>query len=78
MGILLEELRTYFESTPKDILDKDWTEIAPLNEIGFDVIEYAEIMHSQLFEDKTKIVYICNSCEEDSYSERNHSLSLAA
>lgn len=42
MGKLFESLKGYFEKTPKEILDNDWKEIEYLNEIGPDVIEYAE------------------------------------
>lgn len=42
MGKLFESLKDYFEKTPKEILDNDWKEIEYLNEIGPDVIEYAE------------------------------------
>ena len=44
MGNLLENLKKYFENTPQDILEKDWKEIEYLNEIGPDVIEYAEFI----------------------------------
>lgn len=42
MGNLFESLKDYFENTPKEILDNDWREIEYLNEIGPDVIWYAE------------------------------------
>lgn len=42
MKNIYESLLDYFENTPKDILDKDWEELEYLNEIGPDVIEYAE------------------------------------
>lgn len=42
MGNLLESIKKYFENTPKDVLDNDWKEIEFLNEIGPDVIEYAD------------------------------------
>ena len=44
MGRLLESLKDYFETTPKEILDNDWKEIEYLNNIGPDVIEYAKFM----------------------------------
>ena len=34
MGKLADSLREYFETTPKEQLDKDWEEIKPLNDIG--------------------------------------------
>ena len=44
MGNLFERLKDYFENTPKDVIEKDWREIEYLNEIGPDVIEYAEFV----------------------------------
>lgn len=44
MGILLEDIKNYFNNTPKDILEKDWKEIEYLNEIGPDVMEYIEFV----------------------------------
>lgn len=44
MATLLESLKTYFENTPKEVLDKEWEEIEYLNDIGPDVIEYARAM----------------------------------
>lgn len=42
MGKLLENLKNYFENTPKDEIEKDLAEIEHLNEIGPDVLEYTE------------------------------------
>ena len=44
MGNIYESLKQYFENTPKEVLDRDWKEIEYLNEIGPDVIEYAEFV----------------------------------
>ncbi|MFC2440004.1 MAG: recombinase [Segatella maculosa] len=41
MGKLLEKLERYFENTPEELLEKDFGELAFLNEIGPDVLEYA-------------------------------------
>lgn len=46
MGKLAESLRRYFEETPQDILDRDWDELKPLNEIGPDAAEYIERVRS--------------------------------
>lgn len=40
MGILLEQIKGYFKSTPKEILEKEYKEWAYLNEIGPDVLEH--------------------------------------
>ena len=37
-----EFLKKYFEETPQEELDKEWKEIEPLNDIGPDVLEYAD------------------------------------
>lgn len=42
MGKLLENLKNYFENTPKDEIEKHLAEIEYLNDIGPDVLEYAE------------------------------------
>jgi hypothetical protein len=42
MGILLEDIKNYFNNTPKDILEKDWKEKEYLDEIGPDVMEYVD------------------------------------
>ena len=37
-----EFLKKHFEETPQEELDKEWKEIEPLNDIGPDVLEYAD------------------------------------
>ena len=44
MGKLFKNLKEYFENTPKEQLDKAWEEIEPLNNIGVDVLEWAEFV----------------------------------
>jgi hypothetical protein len=44
MGVLLEDLKNYFNNTPKDILEKEWKEKAYLDDIGPDVMEYFEFV----------------------------------
>lgn len=41
-GKLLDNLKNYFENTPKEQIEKDLAEIEYLNEIGPDALEYAE------------------------------------
>ena len=48
MGKLLEQLKNYFENTPADILEKESREWDYLNEIGPDVIEYANIIRGYI------------------------------
>ena len=42
MGKLLEQLKSYFENTPAEVLEKECAEWDYLNEIGPDVLEYAK------------------------------------
>ncbi len=42
MGHLFNNLKDYFENTPQEVLDKDLKELVHLNNIGPDVMEYAE------------------------------------
>ncbi len=42
MGTLLDSIKKYFENTPSDILQDDFNKRKHLNDIGPDVIEYAE------------------------------------
>ncbi|MBD5170718.1 MAG: hypothetical protein HDT07_01740 [Bacteroidales bacterium] len=37
-----EQLEKYLSETPRDILEREWSDIESLNEIGPDVLEYAE------------------------------------
>lgn len=37
---MYEDLKKYFENTPKEQLDADWKELKQWNEIGTDVFEY--------------------------------------
>jgi hypothetical protein len=36
---IFKGLKNYFDNTSKEILEKDWEQIKPYNEIGPDVIE---------------------------------------
>ena len=39
---LLQQLKEYFDNTPRDVLEKEWNELSYLNEIGPSVNEYLE------------------------------------
>jgi tyrosine type site-specific recombinase len=54
MGKLLEQLKSYFENTPANILEKESAEWDYLNEIGPDVLEYANIVKGYI---SAKIAY---------------------
>ena len=48
MRSILESLKEYFENTPKEVLENDWSEMKYLNDIGPDAIAYAQFMREQL------------------------------
>lgn len=55
MGKILEQLIEYFETTPKEILDKDFKELEPYCNIGPTVDEYLEyIKRNNLIEQESK------------------------
>ena len=66
MGNLFENLKNYFENTPKDVLENDWKEIEYLNEIGPDVIEYAEYI-KETFGIEVSYSNIANNIETHKY-----------
>lgn len=39
---ILQQLKKYFEETPRDVIEKEWNELSYLNEIGPTVEEYLE------------------------------------
>ena len=39
---LLQQLKEYFDNTPREVLEKEWNELSYLNEIGPTVDEYLE------------------------------------
>lgn len=47
MGTFSDYLSRYFLETPQDILDKEWEEIKDLNNIGPDVLAYAEYIKEE-------------------------------
>lgn len=48
MGKLLEQLKSYFENTPAEVLEKECAEWDYLNEIGPDVLEYAKLVRGYI------------------------------
>jgi len=50
MGRLLDSLKNYFENTPTDVLERDWRELAHLNDFGEDVLSYAEAFDYSFFD----------------------------
>ena len=44
MGKLYENLERYFKNTPSEDIERAWKEVEKLNDIGPDVIGYADMM----------------------------------
>lgn len=44
MGKLLNQLKKYFENTPKKVLEEESKKLEYLNKIGPDVLEYDKIV----------------------------------
>ena len=55
MSELYDKLKEYFENTPREQLDKDWEDVKDLNDIGPDVILYADYVRNlkERYNDKT-------------------------
>lgn len=64
MGKLLEQLKSYFENTPAEVLKKEYAGWGYLNEIGPDVLEYAKMARDYI---GTEMVY----------SERKYDLTIS-
>ena len=45
MDEILEQLERYLNSTPQDVLERDWKKKEYLNEIGPDITEYVQYVH---------------------------------
>ena len=63
MSELYYKLREYFENTPREQLDKDWEDVKDLNDIGPDVILYANYVRrlKERYNDKTvRDIFIIN------------------
>lgn len=54
MGKLLNQLKKYFENTPKEALDKEVKDWDDLNEIGPDVLEYAKLVRGYINQEEDK------------------------
>lgn len=54
MGKLLNQLKEYFENTPKEVLEKEAKEWNYLNEIGPDVLEYAKMVRGYINQEEEK------------------------
>ena len=68
MGQILESLKKHYADTPQEVLDKEWEELAYLNDIGPDVFEYAEEM-------KGYIEFVCSSTSTV-YRRQSHTYSF--
>lgn len=54
MSELYDKLKEYFENTPREQLNKDWEDVKDLNDIGPDVILYANYVRhlKERYDDK--------------------------
>ena len=68
MGQILESLKKHYADTSQEVLDKEWEELAYLNDIGPDVFEYAEEM-------KEYIEFVCSSASTV-YRRQSHTYSF--
>ena len=68
MGQILESLKKHYADTPQEVLDKEWEELAYLNDIGPDVFECAEEM-------KVYIEFVCSSASTV-YRRQSHTYSF--
>ena len=68
MGQILESLKRHYADTSQEALDKEWEELAYLNNIGPDVFEYAEEM-------KAYIEFVCSSASTV-YRRQSHTYSF--
>ena len=66
MGKLLETLERYFEDTPKELLEKDSIGWDSLNEIGPDVLDYAQLPKADVCIDMVYRV-MTDACEGYAY-----------
>ena len=63
---LLQQLKKYFEETPRDVIEKEWNELSYLNEIGPTVEEYLESVKKYRQTQYPKTVTECyNRLEDD-------------
>ena len=67
MGQILESLKKHYANTSQEVLDKEWEELAYLNDIGPDVFEYAEEMKEYM-----KYIEFVSSSASIKYSRQNH------
>lgn len=71
MGKLLEQLKNYFENTPVEVLKKESAEWDYLNEIGPDVLEYANMVKGHI---GTEMTY---SSHDDCFNENNYDFTVS-
>ncbi|MDO4714954.1 MAG: hypothetical protein Q4A44_01555 [Bacteroidales bacterium] len=45
---IYDAVKRHFETTPQEVLDKEWEELAHLNDIGPDVLEYGRVMRPHI------------------------------
>lgn len=70
MGKLLTQLKSYFENTSADILEKECAEWDYLNEIGPDVLEYANMVRGYI---STEMIY---ARPDEFFNENNYDFTV--
>ena len=71
MGKLLEQLKSYFENTPAEVLKKEYAGWGYLNEIGPDVLEYAKMARDYI---GTEMAY---SNSNNFFDEKKYDLTVS-
>mgnify|MGYP000905876420 FL=1 len=71
MGQILESLKRHYADTSQEALDKEWEELAYLNDIGPDVFEYAEEMKEYM-----KYIEFVDSSSSTVYRRQSHTYSF--
>ena len=71
MGQILESLKKHYADTSQEVLDKEWEELAYLNDIGPDVFEYAEEMKEYM-----KYIEFVDSSSSIEYRRQSHTYSF--
>lgn len=54
MNAILEQLKEYFNNTPRDVIEKEWHEYDKYNEIGPTVNEYLAFINQIIVKTKKK------------------------
>lgn len=77
MGEILESLKKHYADTSQEVLDKEWEELAYLNDIGPDIFEYAEEMKEYMkYIESMKYIEFVDSSSSIEYRRQSHTYSF--